>query len=248
MAEGRLEVCAGSIESVKAARDGGAFRVELCSALGEGGVTPSLGFMKEARKIEGILVNVLIRPRGGDFIYTPEEVEAMCEDIRAARACGLDGVVIGALRPDGSIDMEACRKMMAAASGMSVTFHRAFDLCKDMDEAMRDIISLGCDTLLTSGQEQTALAGIQNLRYLKDKYGSSVEIMAGSGVSSSNAREIAESTGCRTLHASARRSVESAMIYRHQGVSMGNPGDDEYSRKETNREEVSEIVSALKSI
>jgi len=248
MSERRLEVCAGSLESVKSARDGGAFRVELCSGLGEGGVTPSVGFMKEARKVKGIKINVLIRPRGGDFVYSPEEVECMCEDIRTARSLGMDGVVIGALKPDGSIDTDACRKMIDVAGGIPITFHRAFDLCRDRDEAMADIIALGCDTLLTSGQCRTAYEGIDVLACLQRSYGDKINIMAGSGVNSANAGEIAERTGVTYLHASARKNRQSAMQYRHEGVSMGNPEDDEYMRKETDSAEVSKIIEIINKV
>ncbi len=246
MKEPRLEVCAGSIGSVKAAAKGGAFRVELCSALSEGGITPSIGFVHEAVKAGGVKVNVLIRPRGGDFIYTPEEVDCMCHDIRAIRNEGADGVVIGALLPDGDIDAEACRRMISEAEGMSVTFHRAFDLCRDMDTAMQQIIALGCDTLLTSGQHPSALEGCDSLRYLNEKYGDKITIMAGSGVASGNAADIVARTGCTTLHASARKSIPSAMQFRHPSVKMGSPDSDEYSRLETSAEEVAAIIAAIR--
>ncbi|WP_435052599.1 copper homeostasis protein CutC, partial [Paramuribaculum intestinale] len=151
-----LEVCAGDIESVYAASRGGAQRVELCSALADGGITPSTGFIRQAVRVPGMKVHVLIRPRGGDFLYTPEEVASMTDDIVAAREAGAHGVVIGALTPDGDIDMDACRHMMEAAAGMNVTFHRAFDLCRDPFEALDDIIALGCNRLLTSGQAASA--------------------------------------------------------------------------------------------
>ena len=174
-----LEVCAGDIESVYAASAGGAARVELCSALGEGGVTPSVGFIRQALRVPGLKVHVLIRPRGGDFLYTAEEVDAMVEDIRVCREAGADGVVIGALTPTGDIDIPACRRMIDAAEGMSVTFHRAFDLCRNPDEALNAIIELGCDRILTSGQAASAHEGIGMLRQLSERAGSGVIILAG---------------------------------------------------------------------
>ena len=242
-----LEVCAGDIDSVIAAAQGGASRVELCSALGEGGVTPSIGFIRSALKVPGIRVHVLIRPRGGDFLYTPQEVDCMVDDIVAAREAGVHGVVIGALTPDGEIDMNACRKMMEAAAGISVTFHRAFDLCRDPFKALEDIISLGCDRILTSGQAQTALEGKENLAELVKQADGRIIILAGAGVSQSNAAEILNASVTGEIHASARTSVESGMKFRHSGVSMGTPGSDEYSRKTTSADIVKQIVSQINS-
>ena len=138
-----LEVCAADPASVKAATEGGAARVELCSALGEGGVTPSAGLIRQALKVPGIKVHVLIRPRGGDFSYDEDEIQTMCADIRTAREAGVHGVVIGALTPEGDIDMDACRRMMSEAGDLNVTFHRAFDLCRDPEKAVEEIIALG---------------------------------------------------------------------------------------------------------
>lgn len=242
-----LEVCAGDIDSVIAAAQGGASRVELCSALGEGGVTPSIGFIRSALQVQGIRVHVLIRPRGGDFLYTPQEVDCMVDDIVAAREAGVHGVVIGALTPDGEIDMNACRKMMEAAAGINVTFHRAFDLCRDPFKALEDIISLGCDRILTSGQAQTALEGKENLAELVKQADGRIIILAGAGVSQSNAAEILNASGTGEIHASARTSVESGMKFRHSGVSMGTPGSDEYSRKTTSADIVKQIVSQINS-
>ncbi len=241
-----LEICAGDIESVFAAAKGGADRVELCAALGEGGVTPSIGFVREARKVPGLKLHVLIRPRGGDFVYTPEEVDAMVADIRAIKEEGADGVVIGALTPEGDIDMEACKKMAAAAQGMNITFHRAFDLCKDPVKALDDIASLGCNRLLTSGQAASAKEGIGMLAKLAKRGEGRVTILAGGGVTPANAAEIITLGGVNELHASARHTIGSPMVYRREGVAMGAPGTDEYSRKVTSTEIVADIVEAIK--
>ena len=154
-----LEICAGSVESAIAARDGGAKRIELCAALEIGGVTPSAGLIAEARKVEGLTLNVIIRPRGGDFLYNSYEAAAMEQDIRNCKLLGSDGVVIGALTPDGEIDTTLCQRLIDAADGMSVTFHRAFEMCRDPRKALEELIAMGCDRVLTSGQAATAEAG-----------------------------------------------------------------------------------------
>ena len=202
----RLEVCAGSIESIKAAYKGGAYRVELCSALSEDGLTPSVGMIRYAKSLEGLKVNVLIRPRCGDFVYTDEEVRCMADDIRVCGELGVDGVVIGALTPQGDIDLDVCRRLAECAKGMSITFHRAFDVCRRPFEALEQIIALGCDRLLTSGQAPTADKGIDMLRQLVSKAQGRLIIMPGSGVNPQNAAAILDEAGTTEIHASARSS------------------------------------------
>ena len=243
-----LEVCAGDLESVRAAAEGGAARVELCSALGEGGVTPSIGFLRQALLVPGLRVHVLIRPRGGDFLYTPEEVNAMVADIEACREAGAHGVVIGALTPDGDIDLPSCRRMIEATGEMSVTFHRAFDLCRNPEEALDTIIKLGCDRLLTSGQAATALEGTPLLRRLHDRAAGRLVILAGGGVTPDNAADILIGSGTNEVHASARAGVTSPMRYRKDGVAMGAPGSDEYSRKVTSPAIVAKIVENITAL
>lgn len=240
-----LEICAGSVESAIAARDGGAKRIELCAALEVGGVTPSAGLIAEARKIEGLILNVIIRPRGGDFLYNEYEVACMTEDIRTCKRLGADGVVIGALTADGDIDTATCKKLIEAAEGMSITFHRAFDMCRDPHKALEELVSLGCDRVLTSGQAPTAEAGILLLKQLVEKADGRIIIMPGCGVNSANAATILKDTGATEIHASARKSVGSGMVFRHSGVSMGNPDCDEYARKETDVNEVRAIVNSI---
>ena len=240
-----LEICAGSVESVLAARNGGASRVELCAALEIGGITPSVGLIAQARKIEGIELNVIIRPRGGDFLYDEYEVACMEHDISTCKALGADGVVIGALTADGDIDATACQRLIAAADGMSITFHRAFDMCRNPQKALEDIIALGCHRVLTSGQAATAAEGIALLKDLVNQADRRIIIMPGCGINSSNAAHIIQETGTTEIHASARTSVESGMQFRHGGVSMGNPECDEYARKETSETEVRRIVTAI---
>lgn len=243
-----LEICAGSVQSVVAARDGGATRVELCSALEIGGITPSTGLISEARNVEGIALHVLIRPRGGDFMYSEDEVACMEHDIAVARQHGADGVVIGALTANGDIDMPTCQRLMRAAQGIHVTFHRAFDVCRNPLQALEDIISLGCDRLLTSGQAATAEKGTAMLQELVKASAGRIVIMPGCGVNASNAAHILTASGATEIHASARTEIGSNMIYRHSGVSMGTPGNDEYSRKETDAHQVAAIVKAIAHI
>ena len=240
-----LEICAGSVESAIAARDGGATRIELCAALEIGGTTPSAGLIAEARKIEGIVLNVIIRPRGGDFLYNEHEAACMEQDIRTCRQLGADGVVIGALTAEGDIDTALCKRLIDAADGMSITFHRAFDMCRDPKRALEELIAIGCDRVLTSGQAATAEAGLPLLKELVQQAAGRISIMPGCGVNSDNAARILQATAAVEIHASARKSVGSGMLFRHSGVSMGTPGSDEYARKETDANEVELIVRSI---
>lgn len=240
-----LEICAGSVESAIAARDGGATRIELCAALEIGGTTPSAGLIAEARKIEGIVLNVIIRPRGGDFLYNEHEAACMEQDIRTCKQLGADGVVIGALTAEGDIDTALCKRLIDAADGMSITFHRAFDMCRDPKRALEELIAIGCDRVLTSGQAATAEAGLPLLKELVQQAAGRISIMPGCGVNSGNAARILQATAAVEIHASARKSVGSGMLFRHSGVSMGTPGSDEYARKETDANEVKLIVRSI---
>lgn len=204
----QLEVCCDSIGDVVAAASGGADRVELCAALPVGGVTPSRGLVESALKAakpHGCAVHVLIRPRPGNFVYTPEERAVMLADIRACREMGVDGVVIGALTEDFEIDMATSQALMECASGMSATYSRAFDLVGDPEKALEQVAILGCDRLLTSGTAKTAMEGRDTLRRLVAAAGGRVSIMAASGVSLTNFREIIAATGVREIHGSLRR-------------------------------------------
>ena len=201
----KLEVCCGDLQSVRAAIEGGAHRVELCEALELDGLTPSEAMMESAIGM-GIPVQVLIRVREGDFVYNKDEICKMRNDIRLARKLGAAGVVIGALMPDGSIDEEAIRCIMDEAGGLSVTFHRAFDVCREPEEALEKIISLGCHRLLTSGQATTAEQGIPMLKKLVEQADGRIIIMPGAGVNPQNASRILEETGALEIHGSLRRN------------------------------------------
>ena len=192
------------MQSVRAAKEGGANRVELCQALGLDGLTPSAGMIATAAGM-GIPVQVLIRPREGDFVYDKDEVLCMLRDIRHARQLGVNGVVIGALQADGSIDEEAVRLLVEEAEGMSITFHRAFDVCACPEEALEQIISLGCHRLLTSGQAATAEQGIPLLKRLVEQAAGRISIMPGAGVNPQNASRILAETGASEIHGSLRK-------------------------------------------
>ncbi|MDE6826557.1 MAG: copper homeostasis protein CutC [Paramuribaculum sp.] len=237
----KLEICCGDIQSVKAAAEGGADRIELCCALSEGGLTPSAGLIRAARQMAPETgLHVLIRPREGDFVYDEAETECMAEDIRTAKELGADGVVIGALTQEGEIDTDLCRHLIEQAGEMSVTFHRAFDRCRDMGPALEQIIALGCDRILTSGQAASAYEGAGRLAELKRLAAGRIMIMAGAGVTPENAREILGRSMADELHASAREEI--AGPEETPAVKMGS--NDGGRRKVTS----ARIVRALKDI
>lgn len=210
----KFEVCANGLESCLAAQQGGADRVELCAAIGEGGTTPSYGEIKVARELlSTTLLHVIIRPRGGDFLYTPIELRRMAEDIKMCGSLGVDGVVFGCLDSDGNVDVEACRQLMGLCHGMSVTFHRAFDRCANPLEALEQIISLGFDRILTSGQQPKAMDGIPLLKTLNHQSAGRIKILAGSGVNETNIRSLHEQTGIGEFHFSAREPHPTGMGY-----------------------------------
>lgn len=237
-----LEICCGDVGSVGAAVKGGADRIELCCALSEGGLTPSAAMIKKAVKC-GIPVNVLIRPRRGDFLYSDEEVDVMADDIKEAVRLGASGVVIGALDKDGNVDMTAMQKMIDAAGNANVTFHRAFDLCRDPEEALECAIELGCDTILTSGLKKNALEGAETIRRLHEKAKGRIDIMAGCGVNPENAAEILKISGADAIHGTASVKIGSGMTYRSSAACMG-AACDEYSRNTTDPD----IVARLRKI
>lgn len=200
--EFEIEICAGNIQSVIAAEKGGADRVELCDNLLEGGTTPSIGTIILAKEKTNIAVFPIIRPRGGDFVYSDLELEIMKMDVEAARIAGADGIVIGCLKNDGSVDKEKCCRLIEAAKGLPVTFHRAFDVTNDPFTAFHAIKSMGIKRILTSGQQATALDGIELLAQLNLLANNSVKIMAGAGVNTLNIQRIAKETGVKAFHAS----------------------------------------------
>ena len=248
--EFKFEICANSVESCLAAQEGGADRVELCAGIPEGGTTPSYGEIKLARKLlTKTKLHVIIRPRGGDFLYTPLELERMEEDIRICRELGVDGVVFGCLTEEGDIDREVNRRLVEQARPMSVTFHRAFDRTADPMKALEDIISLGCNRILTSGQQPKAIDGINLLAQLEKKLKEyplpPIQLLAGSGVNEENIRQIFDATGIHEYHFSARVNVVSKMKHYNHEVYMGAKGADESNSLVTSAEKVRNTIKQL---
>ena len=241
----KFEICANSVASCIAAQEGGADRVELCAGIPEGGTTPSYGMIRSARESISIALNVIIRPRGGDFLYSKEELNEMLYDIKVAKELGADGLVFGCLRPDGSVDMEAMKPLMEAAGNTPVTFHRAFDHSADPFKALEDIIELGCARILTSGCQPTALEGAPLLAQLVEKAGDRLIIMPGCGIKENNIAEIARLSGAREFHFSARESAGSNMIFRNPEVTMGSEGDP-YAVDVTTARRVAATIAPLK--
>ena len=242
----RFEVCANSVESCLAAQKGGADRVELCAGIPEGGTTPSYGEIKVARKLlTSTRLHVIIRPRGGDFLYTPLEAERMEEDIRMCRQLGADGVVFGCLTAEGNVDMDLNRRLMKCAEGMSTTFHRAFDRTTDPMAAIEDIISLGFNRILTSGQQPKAVDGTQLLAKLQHAANGRITLLAGSGVNEDNIRSIYTATGITEYHFSARVSVRSRMQNMCSAVYMGAKGANEQDILVTSAERVKNTIGRI---
>jgi copper homeostasis protein len=238
-----FEACIDSVASAIAAQEGDADRVELCADLLEGGITPGAGTIQLVRQRLTIPLHLLIRPRGGDFCYTDDEFAVMQLDIEQARTLGADGVVLGLLHPDGSIDRERTAVLVEHARPLSVTFHRAFDMARDPHQSLDTLIDLGIDRLLTSGQEATALAGADLIAALIQQAGDRIAIMAGGGITEQNAAEIVTRAHVRELHATARESITSRMQYRNPRCTMGGAlPPEEFSWKVTSAEKVRAIL------
>lgn len=245
----KLEICVDNIESASDAQNAGADRVELCDNLIEGGTTPGYGTIVSARNNLNIGLNVLIRPRGGDFLYTDLEYDIMRRDIDICGECSVDGIVLGILRPGGEIDVERTAKLIEFAHPMSATFHRAFDMCSDPVQGLEDVIASGADRLLTSGQKNKAHEGVELISQLVGQAGDRIIIMPGSGINESNIAWIARVTGAKEFHFTGRKIIDSEMIFRREGISMGGAaGISEFSRKVANPEIIKSIVTILKMI
>ncbi len=241
-----LEACVDSVAGVIAAQEGGAQRVELCTALLEGGLTPSAAAIELARQRATIGLHVMIRPRGGDFCYSPLELEVMHRDIAVAKSLGADGVVFGVLGDDGCIDVTHTSQLIAAARPMSVTFHRAFDMVADHHFALQRLISLGVDRLLTSGLEATAVEGAEIIAQLVTQAAGRISVMAGGGITERNIARVVQMTGVREVHMSARRTEEGPMIYRNPRVHMGVAvTQSEYVRQFTSSDRIRAGLHAL---
>ena len=240
-----FEICVGSAQGAIAAQEGGAHRVELCDNLMEGGTTPSAGAIQVARKHIEIGLNVIVRPRGGDFCYSEVEFETMARDVETAAEGGADGIVIGLLNPDGSIDVERTGALIERIRPHPVTFHRAFDMTADPLRSLDELISLGVDRVLTSGQEISALEGINLIAELIEKADERIVIMPGGGITERNVAKVVAGTGAREIHVAAGGSVPSRMTFRNPNAFMGGElRPPEFSHDVTDVDRVNAFIQA----
>lgn len=245
MANYTLECCVDSVESALLAAEGGADRLELCSNLIIGGTTPTLALYEQIRAHSDIRVHALIRPRFGDFLYSEEELAVIRREIMQFRKAGAEGVVIGCLTAEGDLDTEAMKPLIEAAGDMSVTLHRAFDMCRNPLAALEEARGLGIGIILTSGQAGSCLSGLSLLNQLQETAGSAVSIMAGAGVSETAVRTLLQETCLTAFHMSGKRILESGMRYRNPAVSMGLPSMSEYEIWQTDPEAVRRVRTLL---
>jgi len=243
-----LEICVDSVESAIAAEAGGAQRAELCSALSEGGLTPSAGMMRAVRSRIGIGVFAMIRPRGGDFCYSDDEFQIMRDDIACAREMGATGVVLGLLTAEARVDVERTAELVALARPMQVTFHRALDMTRDLDAALEDVVRTGADRVLTSGGAQNAVLGSARATELVQAARARIGVMVCGNVRPENVQQIAEATGAREFHSALRRAVPSPVTYRNVGLNMGDAGSDEYTRHVVVAQDVRSLRAALDGV
>ncbi|KRE99539.1 copper homeostasis protein CutC [Frateuria sp. Soil773] len=238
-----LEIAANSVASALAAQEGGAGRVELCTALELGGLTPSHAQIALARERLRIPLYVLIRPRAGDFLYDGLEREQMLRDVETCVALGCDGVVLGALDAEGNVDVPGCRALVAAAGPLGVTFHRAFDLSRDPAQALEDLVALGCERVLTSGAQASAMEGAALIRDLVVQAHGRLAVMPGAGVAAQNVAALAVATGASEFHASAKRQWPSAMRHRR-----GRLADMEAGELRSDVEQVRALADVLRAM
>jgi copper homeostasis protein len=244
-AEILVEICVDSVTSAVAAERGGARRIELCSDLLEGGITPSAGMLEQVRAKVSIAIQVMIRPRGGDFFYDADEFEIMRRDIAVAKNLGADGVVFGILDADGSVDTGRSRRLVELARPLDVTFHRAFDMSADLFRSLEDVRATGADRILTSGGQPTALQGREVIAELVKAAAGRVAIMPGSGIKAENARRIVTESEVREIHAGLGTSVAGPMRFRTPQLTMGKASDREYQRTVVLEENVRSLCAAV---
>ena len=240
-----LEICCGSIDDAIEAEKGGADRVELCSALFLGGLTPSIGTIREAKRRLKIPMMVMVRPRGGGFCYTEAEMASMERDADAAVEAGADGVVFGILRADGKIDVDRCRKLRSLIGKRQAVFHRAFDVTPDSFQALEELVGLGMTRVLTSGQKDTVAEGVELIARLRERAEERIEVLPGGGIRPYQLKEIVDRTGCREVHLTAWKTAKDASTHANRGVTFGGalyPAEDRYEVTDA------ELVSGLKKV
>ena len=243
-----VEVCVDCVASAIAAERGGAARIELCSALVEGGITPSAGLIEITRAAVSVPVHVMIRPRGGDFLYDSDEFKAMRRDITLAKEMGADGIVFGILEVNGNVDLARTRELVELAHPLPVTFQRAFDMAADLFRALEDLCSTGAARILTSGGEQTSIGGQETIARLVQKAGNRIIMMPGSGIKPENARVLVEQTGAQEIHVGLRTSIPSPMRSQNPRISMGSIVGREYQRFQVLEEDVKKLCAALPTV
>jgi copper homeostasis protein len=241
----RIEVCVDSVASAVAAERGGAARVELCSDLLEGGITPSAGLIATARSTISIDLHPIIRPRPGDFCYSGQEMEIMRRDIEMAKELGADGVVLGILDPQGNVDVERTRELVELARPLSVTFHRAFDMSSDLLRSLDHVCQTGADRILTSGGEQTCLEGMSVIASLVKSARGRILVMAGGGIGHKDAPSIVQHTGVKEIHVGLSSSVAGPMLYRNPRVTISRAKGREYDRVQVLEEDVRTLHRAI---
>ena len=237
-----IEIATSDYPTTKSAVEGGADRIELCANLAEGGTTASYATLKKCREAFGIELFPIIRPRGGDFLYTKDEFEIMLQDVQLCKQLGCDGVVIGLLNMDGSIDVARTAQLVEAAYPLGVTIHRAFDRCREPFEAMEQLIEIGCERILTSGQQPSVVDGVELVAELNKKADGRIIIMPGSGVRKENIKMLAERTGCTEFHSSLRGKENSKMQFVHPAFAGSA---ESYSNNSILASEVAALRNAL---
>lgn len=240
-----IEIATTDFETTRLAVQGGAHRIELCASLSEGGVTPSYGTIRLCRESFSVSLYPIIRNRGGDFLYSDQEFTLMKQDVLLCKSLQCDGVVIGLLQPDGQIDLKRTATLIELAYPMGVTFHRAFDRCVDPGQALEQLISIGCERILTSGQQPTAPAGADLIAHLQQQAGDRIVIMPGSGVRPDNVVTLAKQTGCVEFHSSLRSLAKSSMQFFHPAFAGSA---ESYQNPYIDAKQVRQFIEALNSL
>lgn len=240
------EICVESLDGAHTAQEAGAHRIELCSSLSEGGLTPSAGLIQQVRQNIHLPIHVMIRPRRGDFVYSPSEVNTMIADITYAKQQGANGIVFGLLNPNGTIDTQQTHKLIQIAHPLSITFHRAFDLTRDPIEALDTLITLGINRILTSGCAPSVEQGIETIQQLIKHAQDRITMMPGGGINAQNAKTIIQKTNAKEIHFSASSQTESLMHYRNEQLAFSSPPRSEYTNHTTDSHRIGAIIQATK--